>query len=215
MKLGMLINLIKCVGCNACVVKCAQEHFLPAGILWGKLLVGEKGKYPRAIKVFYPVVCNHCEEAACVDVCPTGASQKREDGIVWIDADKCVGCRYCVVACPYQMRTYYDEEREYYPGQGLTDFEKIGKQLYPHELGTVIKCNFCMETIDAGLKNGFKLGKDQEATPACVRACPSKARVFGDLDDLESEINVLIRKYHAEPLRPEFGTKPNTYYVVG
>ncbi len=215
MRFGMFINLIKCVGCNSCVVKCAQEHFVPGGIFWGKLLVGEKGNYPRVAKVFYPVLCNHCEEAKCVDVCPTGASRKREDGIVWIDSEKCVGCQYCVVACPYQIRTYYEEEKEYYPGQGLTEFEKIGKQLYPHELGTVIKCNFCKERVDHGLKHGLKPGLDREATPACVLACPSKARYFGDLDDPESEVNTLIRKYHAEPLRPEFGTEPSVYYVAG
>ncbi|MBW2028436.1 MAG: 4Fe-4S dicluster domain-containing protein [Deltaproteobacteria bacterium] len=212
MRWGMLINLNKCVSCHACVVKCKQEHFLPAGILWGRVLISEEGTYPAAKKLASPVLCNHCEEAACVDVCPAKATQRRDDGIVWVETDKCIGCRYCLVACPYQVRTYYSRRKEYYPGQGLTEFEKLAESLYPLQTGTVTKCNFCMERIDEGMDRGLTPGIDREATPACVIACPAKARYFGDLDDPSSEISVLIRKWQAEPLRSEYGTKPSVYY---
>ncbi len=215
MRWGMLINLVKCVGCNSCAVKCQQEHFLPPDILWGRLLVSETGAYPQATKHLYPVLCNHCEDPKCVNACPTQATQQREDGIVWVDADKCVGCRYCVMACPYQVRTFLAAKEECYPGQGLTEFEQIGEKVFPHQIGTVLKCNFCMERVDGGIKRGLKPGVDREATPACVITCPAKARYFGDLDDPKSEISTLIRKWRPVPLRPEYGTEPSVYYAGG
>lgn len=217
MRWGMFINLKKCAGCYSCAVKCKQEHFLPPGIMWGRLLISEKdGEYPTVKKITYPVLCNHCKDAVCVEVCPTGATQQREDGIVWVDPDKCVGCRYCVVACPYQVRTYIDSpEKEYFPGQGLTEWEKLGRRIYPHQKGVVTKCNFCLERIDAGMSRGLTPGKDRDATPACVNSCPTKARVFGDLDDPESEVSLLIRGKRAAPLHPEHGTDPCVYYSRG
>jgi molybdopterin-containing oxidoreductase family iron-sulfur binding subunit len=213
MRWGMLINLNMCVSCYACVVKCKQEHFLPKDVLWGKILVAETGEYQSAGKQAYPVLCNHCESAICVEVCPTGATQKRDDGIVFIDADKCVGCRSCLIACPYQVRTYYSRRKEYFPGHGFTEFEKIGEKLHPYQTKTVVKCNFCIEKIDAGIKRGLKPGVDREATPSCVITCPAKARYFGDIDDPSSEISMLIRKWNAVSLRPDFGTEPSVYYA--
>jgi len=217
MRWGMLINLVRCAGCYGCVVKCKQEHFLPPGIMWGRLLVSEgEGKYPTVKKNTYPVLCNHCAEPSCVKVCPTGATEQREDGIVWIDPDKCLGCRYCLIACPYQVRSYiFSDEKEYFPGQGLTEYEKKGKELYPHQVGTVTKCNFCIERVDEGIKKGLSPGADREATPACVNSCPSHARVFGDLDDPSSEISISIREKRAVPLHLEHGTEPCVYYVIG
>lgn len=217
MRWGMLINLVKCAGCYSCALKCKQEHFLPPGVMWGRLLVSEgEGTYPHVKKNMYPVLCNHCKDPACVKVCPTGATEQREDGIVKIDSDKCMGCRYCLIACPYQVRSYMsDDEKEYFPGQGLTAYEKVGKKLYPHQTSVVTKCNFCLERVDKGLEKGLKPGVDREATPACVNSCPNKARYFGDLDDPDSEISELIREKRAVPLHPEHGTEPCVYYVIG
>jgi len=217
MRWGMLINLVKCAGCYSCAIKCKQEHFLPPGITWGRILVAEEeGKYPTAKKKLYPVLCNHCKDPICVDVCPAGATSKRDDGVVWIDQDKCIGCRYCLISCPYQVRTYMTEkEKEYFPGQGYTEYEKMGRKLYPHQNKVVTKCNFCMERIDKGRQNGLTPGKDREATPACVNTCPNKARYFGDLDDPNSDISLLIREKKAVPLHPEHGTDPSVYYVIG
>jgi Fe-S-cluster-containing dehydrogenase component len=214
MRWGMLINLNMCVSCYACVVKCKQEHFLPKDILWGRILMSESGGNRSASKRAYPVLCNHCENAACVEVCPTGATRKREDGIVVVDPDACVGCRSCLIACPYQVRTFYTKRKEYFPGQGFTEFERIGEKLYPLQTGTVVKCNFCVERIAPGTARGLKPGVDREATPACVNTCPAKARYFGDLEDPESEISVLIRRWNAVPLRSDYGTKPSVYYAT-
>jgi len=133
MRWGMAIELKRCVGCYECVLACKAEHFLPPDIFWNRVLIGESGKYPTVTKLIYNVRCNQCADPACVKVCPTGATQQREDGIVWVDEDKCVGCRYCMIACPYQMRMMYeDASKEYFPGQGLTEHEKVGRELYPH-----------------------------------------------------------------------------------
>ena len=214
MRWGMAIEQKRCIGCNSCVLACKAEHFLPPDILWSRVLIAETGKYPTVTKLIYSIRCNHCQEPKCVEVCPTGATQQREDGIVWVDENECVGCRYCMVACPYQARTFNEDgDKEYFPGQGLTEYEKMGKLLYPHQVGVVQKCNFCLERIDAGLAKGLKPGIDREATPACVISCPTKAMHFGDLDDTYSEIARLIKEKKGKSFHPEYGTEPSIYYI--
>ncbi len=193
---------------------CKEEHFLPPGMFWNRVLISEKGKYPSVVKLMVPVLCNHCKEAACVEVCPTGATLRREDGIVIIDDDKCIGCRYCLIACPYQQRSpYKDDQAEYFPGQGFTPFEVLGREIYPLQKGTMTKCNFCVERIEDGKQKGLEPGLDRDATPACVNICPVGARTFGDLDDSASRISELIKTRKGEPLHPEFDTNPSVYYI--
>jgi phenylacetyl-CoA:acceptor oxidoreductase 27-kDa subunit len=211
---GMVIDLKRCLGCYSCMIACKEEHFLPPGMFWNRVLISESGTYPQVKKLIYPVGCNHCKEAACVKVCPTRATTRREDGIVIVDSAKCAGCRYCIIACPFQQRSFNASGRkEYFPGQGYTEFEKIGQKRYPLQSGTVVKCNFCLERIDAGLKKGLRPGTDREATPACVITCPPKARYFGDLDDPKSEVSVLIKDRQGFQLHPELGTDPSIYYL--
>lgn len=212
---GMVIDLKKCIGCYACVIACKQEHFLPPGMTWNKILISQTGEYPKITKHMYPVLCNHCKDPACIKVCPTGATKQREDGIIWIDQNKCIGCRHCIYACPYQARSYYSEEKEYFPGQGFTEWEKMGQILYPLRVGVVYKCNYCIERTDEGIKKSLKPGVDREATPACVIICPAKARYFGDLDDPESEVSKLICEKAAIQLHPAHGTDPSVYYIGG
>jgi phenylacetyl-CoA:acceptor oxidoreductase subunit 1 len=210
---GMVIDLKKCMGCYACMITCKQVHFLPPGMFWCRVVISETGEYPHVVKHVYPVLCNHCKDAPCVTVCPTGASTQREDGIVTIDYDKCVGCDYCVIACPYQQRTLYEGEREYFPGQGYTELEVVGRELYPLHKGTAVKCNFCVERIDRNICNGLKPGVDREATPMCVNICPPKARHFGDLDDPNSKVSVLIGQRMGFQIHSELGTNPSVYYI--
>jgi phenylacetyl-CoA:acceptor oxidoreductase 27-kDa subunit len=216
MRWGMVINLIKCTRCHACVAACRIEHFLPMGITWPKLIAWETPSLGQEVTTV-PVRCNQCKEAPCVEVCPAEATKKREDGIVYVDNTKCVGCRYCIIACPYQNRTFFSKDKDpgFFPGQGRTKFEKAGKKLYPHVVGTTEKCNFCMERIDAGMAKGLKPGIDREATPACVNTCQARALTFGDLDDPNSEISILIRERNGFQLRPEYGTEPSVYYIDG
>ncbi len=212
MRWGMVVDLSKCTRCHGCIAACRIEHFLPLSITWPRLIAWEETTEELTT---YPVRCNHCQEAPCVKVCPTGATQQREDGIVWVDQDMCVGCRYCIIACPYQNRTFLSKDKDtgYFPGYELTDFEKAGKRLYPHTIGTTEKCNFCMERIDAGLAKGLKPGVDREATPACVNACQARALTFGDLDNPNSEVRRLIREYKGFQLHPEYDTDPSIYYI--
>lgn len=211
---GMVIDLKKCVGCYACVVACKQEHFLPPNVFWNRVMVSEVGEFPTVRKLVYPVLCNQCKDAICLDVCPSNATFKREDGIVIIDADKCTGCQYCIIACPYQQRTFLDNAKiGYFSKQGLTEVEKLGKLLYPLQSGTTVKCNFCLERIDYGLSNGLRPGVDREATPACVNICMTKARHFGDFDDPDSNVSRLIRQRKAHRLHEEWATNPSVYYL--
>ena len=211
---GMVIDREKCIGCYSCMVACKQTHALPPDVFWGRILTSETGVYPMVTKQILPVLCNHCKEAACVNACPSGATTKREDGIVIVDADKCVGCRYCLIACPYQARTYHSgNNKNYWPEQGLSILEDMGQKLYPLQKGTVIKCNFCFERIDSGIKQGLQPGVDRDATPVCVNACPVKARYFGDLDDPGSNVSRLIKERKGYNIHPEYGTEPSVYYL--
>jgi phenylacetyl-CoA:acceptor oxidoreductase subunit 1 len=186
-------------------------------VTWVKLIAYETEIAGVVDVSTYPVRCNQCKEAPCVDVCPTGATQQRDDGIVWIDANKCIGCRYCVIACPYQNRTFLSKDKDpgYFPGYAKTSFEKKGKKLYPHQIGTTMKCNFCAEKIDYGLAHGLKPGIDRDASPACVNTCQARALTFGDLDDPESNVSKLIVEKKAFQLQKELGTDPSVYYIDG
>jgi Fe-S-cluster-containing dehydrogenase component len=200
MRYGMVIDLKRCIGCYGCQIFCKSENATPPGILWSRVLFYESGSYPNVKKIHLPLLCMHCGEPACIAACPTGATVKRPDGIVTVDQKKCMGCKSCVVACPYRARSLHGKMREYFPGQGLTPYEKIGYQKHP--TGVVEKCDFCFSRILKGLN------------PACVTGCMAKARTFGDLDDFESEVSKLIRDYRGFQIYPQLGTDPSVYYIL-
>jgi phenylacetyl-CoA:acceptor oxidoreductase subunit 1 len=121
------------------------------------------------------------------------------------------------VACPFQNRTFLSKDKDpgYFPGYEKTAFEKKGEELYPHQVGTTEKCNFCAERIDAGLEKGLRPGLDRDATPACVNTCQARAMTFGNLDDPDSAVSVLIRERRGFQLQEEYGTDPSVFYVDG
>jgi phenylacetyl-CoA:acceptor oxidoreductase subunit 1 len=205
---GMVLDTFKCVRCHACTTACKAENSTPAGVYWHTVLDKEYGKYPNTTRRYIPRPCMHCDNPPCVTACPTGASFKREDGIVLIDYDKCIGCRYCISACPYGVRTYMDNIEGYFPEVGLTPVEQ-GYQ--NHRLNVVEKCTLCVHRIDEGVKKGLTPGVDRDATPACMYTCPAKARIFGDLDDPNSEVSKAAIK--AQPLLSSLGTLPKVTYV--
>lgn len=202
MRYGMVIDLRRCVGCNACTIACKQSNGTPPDMFFSHVSLREEGTYPNARAVYTPMLCGHCEEAACVSVCPTGASYRDEDGVVQIDHERCIGCKYCIAACPYEVRTFLGERIEgYFPECGLTEQERTMYERF--EPGKVYKCDFCRSK-----------GYTDAEGPSCVRACPGDARVFGDLDDPESEVARLVASEQVRVLGEEYGTKPNVYYIA-
>jgi len=160
----------------------------------------EVGVFPTAKVEYTPLLCMHCENAPCVANCPTGASVKEENGIVHVLADKCIGCKQCIVVCPYQARSFMGQKtRGYFPAQGFTAKEK--RDFAKFELGKVTKCNFCLDKVNSGEE------------PICVRTCPATARIFGDLDDPQSKVSHLLRHRESKQLAPECGTNPSVYYI--
>lgn len=177
-KWGMVIDTRRCIGCHGCHVACKAENEVPLGVFRNHVRYYEKGEYPRTRRHFLPVLCNHCENPPCVRVCPTGASHKREDGIVLVDYDICIGCKTCMGACPYGARFIHPETK-------VAD-----------------KCTFCVHRVDSGI------------TPACTQTCIGKTRVFGDLNDPDSEVSKLVSTLPTTVLKAWAGTRPTVFYVA-
>jgi Fe-S-cluster-containing dehydrogenase component len=201
----MVIDQAKCTGCGYCVMSCRAHNDISPETTWNPVLeAGEVG----GKTVYLPRPCMQCGHAPCVDVCPVMASYYRDDGIVMMDYDKCIGCRYCVVACPYGARTFnwkaFEGDNPAIPAWGQSEVERRPR-------GVPEKCAFCYQRIDRGLSLGLKPGVD--ATPACVVTCPTGARVFGDLNDPESAASKMISNHAAYRLRDDLGTAPRVYYL--
>lgn len=199
---GMVIDLTICAGCSACVMACKQINATPQGIYWCNLDVWEEGKYPDAVKKVLPHACMQCREAPCVANCPSGASHYSEENLVLVDQEVCIGCQTCVKVCPYDARHYNGEGTgaPYYGVEfGTTVYEDL--KTSKHELGKVGKCTYCVERLREGKE------------PICVKTCITKCRVFGDIDDPESEISKLIAEKGAKQMRAEVGTNPTVYFI--
>lgn len=203
---GLAIDQKRCVGCQTCAVVCKSFNNLPNDTWWNRVLTDggdsidtARGVYPNNSLDFIPLACQHCDNPACVKVCPVGATYKDEDtGIVRQDYDKCIGCRMCMAACPYTgVRSFNWEDPRYYIDHAIGDSD-----VPLHQKHTVEKCTMCYQRI----------AKDE--MPACVDVCPARARHFGDLDDPESEVSQLINKREYRQLLASEGTKPSVYYLV-
>ncbi len=198
-KLGLVIDLDTCVGCHACAVNCKEWNTggemapltdldpygaEPEGVWFNRVHGFEAGDGANGRTVHFPRSCLHCETPACVTVCPTGASYKREeDGIVLVDEDKCIGCKLCSWACPY----------------GAREFDET--------VGVMKKCTLCVDRIYN------ETIPEAERVPACVSTCPASARHFGDLGDPDSDVSKLVAERGGYDLAPEFDYKPNNKYL--
>jgi tetrathionate reductase subunit B len=212
---GMVMDMRKCIGCRACTVACKSENGVSLGRF--RTVIQEKtfGTFPNTGKAFLPIMCNHCEGKEedkvppCVKACPEypgqrmtyllpdgkkiryrgGATYKRPDGLILIDKELCIGCGKCIDACPYGVRSF-------------DPFVKAGKK---PEKQAVDKCDMCAHRVDNGVE------------PSCVNTCQGKARIFGDLNDPESEVSKLIAEHGLKNpdnvLLPEEDTKPNVFYI--
>ncbi len=193
---GFLIDAAKCAdGCTACINACSEENGWkdtghPAtDAQWVRKLTVTNPKTGASFSL--PMMCQHCAEPPCVDVCPTGASFKRADGIVLVDKHICIGCRYCMMACPYKARSFVHEP--------LAE----QKPHAPRGKGTVESCTMCVHRVDAG------------RAPACADACAAsgnQAILFGDLNDPASEIAKRVAAYRTTRIRADLGCEPAVHY---
>lgn len=208
----MVIDLRKCTGCMACTISCIAENHLPPAVVYRPVIEEEIGTYPNVSMRSIPRPCMQCEDAPCVPVCPVKATWIREDGIVDMDYDQCIGCKYCMTACPYHARTF-DFGYNYTDGtpSPIQPYEEIGNFEYGKRwdrekksspVGNVRKCHFCTHKLDAGM------------LPSCVTTCIGYATYFGDINDPESLVSELISRPNTMRLKEELGTKPRVWYLV-
>lgn len=207
----MVIDLQKCIGCSACTIACKAENNLPPGVVYRPVIEEEIGEFPNVTRRWLPRPCMHCDEPPCTDVCPVGATWKREDGIVVIDYNACIGCRYCLAACPYGAR-YFDFGDKYTEDTpAVQAYEKSPSPEYGKEwtregegspVGNARKCQFCIHRLDVGM------------LPACVTTCIGEATFFGDKNDPESLVSELIASPRVMRLKEEQGTHPKVYYLL-
>jgi molybdopterin-containing oxidoreductase family iron-sulfur binding subunit len=224
---GMVIDLDRCMGCRGCMEACKVENNTPQGSYFMYVFRFEQGEYPAARVSFMPRPCMHCDNAPCVKVCPVGARYKREDGLVATDWDRCIGCRYCEVACPYGVNTFNwkDPKENQYLDWSDQDVATAGQGFVPpyanpelseaygpeerkiagggHVQGVMEKCTFCVHRVEKGLD------------PACVQTCPVRALSFGDLDDPDSPASRELEARSGFRLLEDVGTEPRVHYVGG
>lgn len=210
-KWAMAIDLRKCVGCNACSVACISENALPPGMIYRPVIKDEIGTYPNVSKRNRPKPCMQCENPPCTKVCPVSATYKRKDGIVAMDYEACIGCRYCMTACPYEHRMF--DFGEYFT-TGLPEIAEYDKRpsfeygkewvrkKHDSPIGNVRKCTFCVHRLDNGL------------LPQCLTTCIGGANYFGDLNDPDSIIAKVVNRLNVSVLKEEMGTEPKVFYIT-
>ncbi|MUV57175.1 prokaryotic molybdopterin-containing oxidoreductase family, iron-sulfur binding subunit [Halogeometricum rufum] len=207
-KWGMVIDLQKCVGCDSCTVACKAENRTPPGVSYNVVMEEEHGEFPNVTRTNVPRPCMQCENPPCVQVCPVSATYKMDNGVVNVDYDRCIGCRYCMIACPYGARYFdfgenYDDE---VTGSGEVTSPEYGVDRGPREggespVGNVRKCSMCMHRLNRGEE------------PACVETCVGDARNAGDLNDPDSDVSEMADSTRSFQLKESEGTDPNVYYL--
>ena len=245
---GMVIDLHQCVGCGSCALACKAENNTQArahgqSFNWADFVMETKGEFPNTTYVQMPVLCNHCDKAACIEECPVTpkAMFKAPDGTVLFNQERCIGCGACLDACPYSTQKL-DEKSHDGEAYSVISFNPFKKTVHPEwrdktaaitggtasgaevaqaagatppsenkfnsgdypsvrNKGIIEKCTFCYHRTSVGKK------------PACVEACPSEARIFGDKNDPKSDIAKVLASHKSTRLKEEKGTEPNVFYI--
>jgi len=196
---GLAVDLARCTGCYACVVACKSENSTRPGISWIRVREEEEGEYPKTTITYVPKLCMQCGEMPCARPCPTGAISMGPGGIVLIDRESCsCGAHPCVDACPFGVLFVNQGKRSYFP-EHTAPVDEAAQEAHPD--GLVEKCDFCYRRISGG------------DPPVCVQACPTRAMVFGDLDQQDGGLAKLVAGGNAEPLRETVGVNPSVFYV--
>lgn len=219
---GMVIDLDKCTGCGACVVACSQENNQMLGspeeaamgriIRWLKILPVTEGEYPAPHQKLIPMPCQQCDDPPCIKVCPVYATFMNEEGIVGQVYARCIGCRYCVNACPYTCKFFNWKEPEW-PNSIKNSFNP---DVSARPKGVVEKCLFCHHRLQRAKEQAALQGRglrESDYQPACAEVCPAKAIVFGDLNDPESDVSHLANSTRSFRLLEELGTEPKVIYL--
>ncbi len=228
---GMIVDLKRCVGCKGCTAACKAENHTPPGVTYNVVLDEEVGTYPYVRRKFTFIPCQHCRRSSCVLVCPVKATYHRDDGIVVVDYDRCIGCRYCIGACPYGARSFdyghnysdsapissdihighgFDNNERPYDAQPSPEYGENRKRLHKKSpIGNVRKCTFCLHRVKRGL------------APACASTCMGRAIHFGNLNDPEArcmvhgeKLQTLLVSRGYKRLKEELGNKPSVYYLT-
>jgi len=219
---GMVIDLDKCTGCEACVVACRTENNIPiageqqtaAGrqINWIRVERYWEGEYPNIKARFIPVLCQHCDAAPCEPVCPVYATSHTAEGLSAMTYNRCVGTRFCANNCPYTVRFF-----NFYKPVWETPLERaLNPEVSVRASGVMEKCSFCVQRIQKAeitAKAENRAVRDGEVQPACVQSCPTTAMYFGDLDEPESKVSRQAESGRAFRLLGELGTKPRVSYL--
>ncbi len=219
----MVIDLDKCTGCQACVVACKQENNIPFStqeeaeygrlISWMQVMAITEGEYPEIKTRFMPMFCQHCDNPPSTKVCPTGATYKNPEGIVGQIYPRCIGCRYCANACPFQVK-YFNWFAPQWP-------EELKASLSPdvsvRPKGVVEKCTLCHHRLQKAREQAAvekrQVKSEGEYVPACVQSCPAEAMYFGDLDDPKTDVAKLAKSTRAFRQLEELGTQPKVVYL--
>ena len=220
---GMVIDLDLCLGCQACTLACKQENNIPfvsqeqakmgRTIQWNQFIHTVEAE-PHHTKVsYFPRLCNHCSKPFCVKVCPVGATYRNPEGLVAQIYSRCIGCRFCTVACPYTARYF-----NWYEPEWPKEMQRsLNPAVFVRTKGVVEKCTFCSQRIRAAkdkAKDEARALRDGDVIPACVETCPTRARVFGNLADPESRVSKLARSPRAFKLLEHLGTDPKVIYLT-